>query len=168
MGLPAVGAVRAAALEWVAQSAGLLAAHDARQTISIFTIRRIRPVWRVAKAEHLRCHRIRAGRKTSMRSKAIGLALGTGFAVGMAFNNAALGAERQVTDLTKLTCRQVLMMYGEEQRFVAIFFHGFVSGRKNETMFDGPQLAETTDKIRAECIDKPDTRLLSVFEKYRK
>lgn len=71
-------------------------------------------------------------------------------------------------DIDKITCREALKMTGDERAFTVIYFHGFMSGKKNETHFDGPALSEATDKIADYCIDNPSETLLKSFETIRK
>jgi hypothetical protein len=70
--------------------------------------------------------------------------------------------------IDKITCREALKMDGDDRAFTVIFFHGFVSGKKNEILFDGPTLTEATDKIADYCIDNPSDMLLKAFETIRK
>lgn len=74
-------------------------------------------------------------------------------------------AKLQIDDIT---CREALKMGGEERAFTVIFFHGFTSGRMNQTLFDGPALSEATDKIADYCIDNPSAKLITAFETIRK
>jgi hypothetical protein len=54
-----------------------------------------------------------------------------------------------------------------ESRDTVLFFHGFMSGRKNEMVFKPDVLAEATDRIIDDCIDNPDASVLEMFEKHR-
>lgn len=71
-------------------------------------------------------------------------------------------------NIDEISCREALKMVGEERAFTAIFFHGYISGKKNENVFDADALAEATDKIADYCIDNPSEKLLKVFEMMRK
>ena len=66
------------------------------------------------------------------------------------------------------TCREMLQMSGDSRDFTMIFMHGFMSGKKNELLFDAPALTAATDVAVDHCIDNPDDTLLSAFEKARK
>ncbi len=70
--------------------------------------------------------------------------------------------------IDEITCREALKMPGDERAFTVIFFHGFMSGKTNQTLFDGPALAEATDKIADFCIDNPSEKLMKAFEAVRK
>ena len=73
-----------------------------------------------------------------------------------------------VVDLKTQDCRTLLRMSGKERDFTLVFYHGFMSGMKNDTVFNGPELAEATDQIIDHCIDNPNDGLLKVFEAKRK
>jgi len=70
-------------------------------------------------------------------------------------------------NLKALTCRDALKMPRQESRDTVLFYHGFVSGKKNELVFKADELAAATDRIVDGCIDNPDTSLLEMFEKHR-
>lgn len=70
--------------------------------------------------------------------------------------------------IDEITCREALKMGGDERAFTVIFFHGFISGKKGQTLFDGPALMEATDKIADYCIDNPSEKLIKAFETIRK
>lgn len=72
-----------------------------------------------------------------------------------------------LVDLKTLTCRELLKSEGENRRDLVLFIHAFISGKTGDTVINGPVLAGATNKIIDACIDNPDRKLLSVFEKYR-
>ena len=65
------------------------------------------------------------------------------------------------------TCRDLLQMSGESRDFTMIYMHGFMSGKKNELLFDAPKLTAATDVVVDHCINNPDDKLLTAFEKAR-
>ena len=73
-----------------------------------------------------------------------------------------------VVDLKTQDCRTLLRMSGDEREFTLVFYHGFMSGMKNDTVFNGPELAEITDQIIDHCVDNPNDGLLTVFQAKRK
>jgi hypothetical protein len=88
---------------------------------------------------------------------------GSGAAIADESASAATGE----FDIKTLTCRDALKMPRVESRDTVLFFHGFLSGKKNEMIFKPDKLAEATDRIVDGCIDSPDTSLLEMFEKHR-
>lgn len=69
--------------------------------------------------------------------------------------------------LDDLDCRTLLRLGGEERAYTLLYLHGFVSGKKGQTLLPAQELAEATDRVVDHCIDRPGDRLLSVFEKVR-
>jgi hypothetical protein len=69
-------------------------------------------------------------------------------------------------DLTKLKCRDLLQMDGEDRQLTLVFYHGLMSGKNNQMIVDRSGLAKATDNVINYCIDHPQDTLLSVFEKY--
>ena len=76
-------------------------------------------------------------------------------------------AKGMVVDLKTQTCRDLLKMPGDERDFTLIYYHGLISGMKQELIFNGPVLSEATDKVINQCIDHPDDKLLKVFKEAR-
>lgn len=70
--------------------------------------------------------------------------------------------------LAELDCRTLLRLGGEERAYTLLYFHGFVSGRMNQTELSTDAMAAATDRIVEHCIDKPADKLLTVFEQVRK
>jgi hypothetical protein len=71
-------------------------------------------------------------------------------------------------DLNTLDCRTYLKMSGEERQSTVAFYHGFVSGMKKEMTVNVPAMAEISDKVLDQCIDKPSEVLLKIFQENRK
>src|SRR5512138_833351 len=76
--------------------------------------------------------------------------------------------EWTVVDLKTLDCRTFLKMTGDERGNTVSFYHGLLTGMKKETTINIPALAEITDKVLDQCVDKPNAILLKVFEENRK
>ncbi len=100
--------------------------------------------------------------KTLLKISAIGA-----LALSAASLNALAQDEDPVIDMNTVDCRTMLKMDGEEQSFTLIYFHGYISGTKGETLFDGPVLREATDAIMDYCIDNPSATVMESFEKNR-
>jgi len=80
----------------------------------------------------------------------------------------ALAQDKEpVIEMNTVDCRTMLKMDADEQDFTLIYFHGYISGTKGETLFDGPVLREATNKIMDYCIDNPSATLMEAFEKNR-
>jgi len=70
--------------------------------------------------------------------------------------------------IDQLDCLTLLRLGGDERAYTLLYFHGFVSGRKNQTRLEVQEMAMATDQVVEHCIDNPKENLLPVFEKYRK
>ena len=79
----------------------------------------------------------------------------------------AQDAAKPVIDLTTLDCRTLLKLDGDERQDVIMFYHGYISGQKSETVADVDKLAQATDKVVDQCISKPDEALLTAFSSNR-
>lgn len=69
--------------------------------------------------------------------------------------------------LGELECRTLLRLSGDERDFTILYLHGFVSGRVNQQLLPVKDLAEATDRLIDECIDKPSAKVLGVLEHVR-
>lgn len=92
---------------------------------------------------------------------------------GVAFSEEGAKAEEVEMEykdykIDQVTCREMLKMAGSERDFTMIFMHGFMSGKKNELLFEPGPLAEASDMVLDQCISKPDATVLSIFETVRK
>ncbi len=68
-----------------------------------------------------------------------------------------------IVDLKTLDCRTFLKLDSEHRNDVIMFYHGYVSGQKNETVVNVDMLAQATDKVMDYCIDKPADTLMKSF-----
>ena len=82
--------------------------------------------------------------------------------------SSALAQENDpVLEMASVDCRTMLKMDADEQDFTLIYFHGYISGTKGETLFNGPVLREATNKVMDYCIDNPSAPVMEAFEKNR-
>ena len=70
-------------------------------------------------------------------------------------------------DITSITCKDLLLMEGDQRDSTLVFFHGVMLGRNNTTMLDSEKISNQTDKVLEMCIAKPESKLMSVFEQTR-
>jgi hypothetical protein len=71
-------------------------------------------------------------------------------------------------DLTTVTCKDMLLMEGDQRDSTIVFFHGMIIGKKGLTVLDAGTLSNTTDSVLEHCVNNPQDKLMSVFEKYSK
>lgn len=71
-------------------------------------------------------------------------------------------------DLTTVSCKDMLLMEGDQRDSTIVFFHGMMIGKNGSTVLDAQTLSNTTDKVLEHCVNNPQDKLISVFEKYSK
>jgi hypothetical protein len=85
-------------------------------------------------------------------------------ALGTGQERAAAQDETPPVDLEELTCREVLLIDGNEREQLFLFMHGYMSGKNGETTVNIEQENDTSQQVKNTCIDNPDQSLLSTFE----
>jgi hypothetical protein len=80
---------------------------------------------------------------------------------------AAIATPKQPA-LNDMDCRTLLRLGGDERAFTLLYLHGFISGKTNLMLLPTDELAAATDRVIDHCIDKPNDKLLPVFEQARK
>lgn len=95
-----------------------------------------------------------------------------GAVVASAFLSAAATAQRtpamSTVDLTSLDCRTFLQMEGDNRNNTLLFLHGYVSGQAKQIRIELAPIADSTDRIVNQCIDRPTDNLLAVFTRNRR
>jgi dihydrodipicolinate synthase/N-acetylneuraminate lyase len=64
-----------------------------------------------------------------------------------------------------MDCQTLLHLGGDERAFTLLYMHGFISGKTNLMPLPTDELAAATDRVIDHCIDKPNDKLLQVFER---
>jgi hypothetical protein len=74
-------------------------------------------------------------------------------AAGLLFALQCAGsAQAQVTiDVSKITCEQFLLFQVADPQHIAIWFHGYYSGKRDNTLLDVQKLKQDADKLRDYC-----------------
>lgn len=71
-------------------------------------------------------------------------------------------------DISKMTCKE-LMGGDDTDREVGIaFFHGFMAGKKENTIVDVKKISVLSDKIRDYCLSNPTSTVMDAFKKSSK
>jgi HdeA/HdeB family len=88
----------------------------------------------------------------------------TAFVIGLLVTVAfAQNKINPIVDLKTLDCRTFLKLDSDHRNDVIMFYHGYISGQKNETVVNVDKLAQATDKVMDYCIDKPADTLMKSF-----
>ena len=85
---------------------------------------------------------------------------------GFGVSSTQVRAEKMF-DITTITCKDLLLMEGDQRDSTLVFFHGIMIGRNNITILDSEKITNQTDKVLEMCIAKPASKLISVFEETR-
>ena len=74
-------------------------------------------------------------------------------------------AETVTINITNITCKEMLLMGGEERESTLIFFHGIMMGKMDTTVVNSKKVTNQTDTILNYCISNPQDKLMSAFSK---
>ncbi|MGK7939625.1 MAG: HdeA/HdeB family chaperone [Crocosphaera sp.] len=86
--------------------------------------------------------------------------------LGLGVSTTQVKAETML-DITTITCKDLLLMEGDQRDSTLVFFHGVMLGRSQTTMLDSEKISNQTDKVLEMCIARPNSKLMSVFEQTR-
>ncbi len=71
----------------------------------------------------------------------------------------------QVTiDVGKITCDQFALFKVSDPDTIAVWLHGYYSGKENNTVVEVEKLKANVKKLRDYCLQNPDTNLLTAVE----
>jgi len=74
-------------------------------------------------------------------------------------------ASAQVTiDVGKITCNQFALYKVSDPETIAVWLHGYYSGKRGNTVVDVETLKTNAKKLRDYCLQNPDTNLLEAVE----
>ncbi len=74
-------------------------------------------------------------------------------------------ASAQVTvDVGKITCNQFALFKVSDPDTIAVWLHGYYSGKRGNTVVEVEQLKANAKKLRDYCLQNPDTNLLEAVE----
>ena len=94
-------------------------------------------------------------------------AIAAGAASLLAFSSTAWADDKDNVDLKTLSCRDYLKMDSDERGNTTVFIHGYITGKKAQTIIVISKLSDASDKALESCIDRPDASLLATFEEKR-
>lgn len=74
-------------------------------------------------------------------------------------------AQAQVTiDVSKITCRQFILYEITKPEYIAIWIHGYYSGKRDSTLVEAQQLKANADKVEKYCRQHLDEMVMRVAE----
>ena len=76
--------------------------------------------------------------------------------------------EPQMKDLGEFSCKDVMILSGEDRDISIAFAHGYMLGKNKTTQYEIDKLARITDAFIDYCLDHPAEKALTSFEKVYK
>lgn len=77
-------------------------------------------------------------------------------------------ASDDTKDLSKVSCKEVMILSGEDRDISIAFVHGYMLGKNKTTQYDVGKLSAITDAFLDYCLDHPSEKALASFEKVYK
>ena len=82
--------------------------------------------------------------------------------------SAGSAVKAQVTiDVAKISCDQFVLFKVADPNTIAVWLHGYYSGKEGNTVVDVETLKANVKKLRAYCLQNPDVALLQAVEEAR-
>ena len=76
-----------------------------------------------------------------------------------------IAASAQVTiDVGEITCDQFALFKVSDPDTIAVWLHGYYSGKENNTVVEVEKLKTNVKKLRDYCLQNPDMKLLTAVE----
>ena len=98
--------------------------------------------------------------KTATKSIAATIVLSTALVLSM-----NVGLKAQVTiDVAKVACNQFALYKVASPDTLAIWLHGYYSGKRGNTVVDVEKLKANMKRLRDYCVQNPDVPLLDAVE----
>ena len=73
--------------------------------------------------------------------------------------------EGDTRDLKNFTCKEMMLLSGQDRDLALALAHGYVLGKKGTTQYSIEALGQITDKFLDHCLDNPKDNALASFEK---
>ena len=74
----------------------------------------------------------------------------------------------EMEDLGEVSCKEVMILSGEDRDISIAFAHGYMLGKNDTTRYEIDKLAKITDAFIDYCLDHPAEKALASFEKVYK
>jgi HdeA/HdeB family len=95
--------------------------------------------------------------------KSVGLAFAAA-ALSMLLPGPMISAQESTTrDIAKVDCKTVMRLDDRERESAIVFLHGYLVGKKGDTLIDLAKLGVATDKFIDNCLDNPKSMALEVM-----
>ncbi|MCG3202228.1 MAG: hypothetical protein NFCOHLIN_02108 [Gammaproteobacteria bacterium] len=71
---------------------------------------------------------------------------------------------QSITDITAVTCKDVMSSDDRGRELSMAYMHGYLNGKAGNTALELNKNAAITDKVRDYCLDNPTARFVETFE----
>lgn len=80
--------------------------------------------------------------------------------------SAALAEEpvKGITDITAVTCKDIMSSDDRGRELSMAYMHGYLHGKAGNTSLELDKNAAITDKVRDSCLDNPGAKFVETFE----
>lgn len=90
-----------------------------------------------------------------------------GLSVLLAVSGSAVLQAQVIIDVAKITCDQFVLFKVADPNTIAVWVHGYYSGKQGQTVVEVETLKANVKKVRAYCLKNPDVTLLDAVEELR-
>jgi len=99
--------------------------------------------------------------KTAFLTAAVSCVL----AASVAQANQHESAADEVYDIAPITCKEVMILSGDDRDAVISFLHGYLLGESKQTQANLTKLGRATDDFMSNCLDAPTAKALETMRK---
>lgn len=86
------------------------------------------------------------------------------FAMALSVPFGATASAQVTIDVSKITCNQFALYKVSDPDTIAVWLHGYYSGKRGNTVVEVEKLKANAKKLRDYCLENPDTNLLTAVE----
>lgn len=86
------------------------------------------------------------------------------FSNGVPANDSNQLESAEMLDLKAMTCKEVMVLSGDDRDEVVAFFLGYFAGQEKTTELNLTEMGLATDKFLDSCLDNPTANALSTME----
>ncbi len=90
-----------------------------------------------------------------------------GLSVFLVLSGSAIVQAQVTVDVAKISCEQFVLFKVADPDTIAVWLHGYYSGKEGNTVVDVEALKENVRKLRAHCLQNRDATLLDAVEALR-
>ena len=74
-----------------------------------------------------------------------------------------MSSEKQVIDIVKMTCKELMSGNDTDREVGVAYYHGFLAGKANRHELDVYAAGALTDKVKDYCLSNPASTVMDAF-----